>query len=336
MPKVSVIIPIYNVDNYIRQALESVVNQTLCDIEIICINDCTPDKSFEIVKEYASKDDRFVLLEQETNQGQGVARNWGIDVAKGEYIMFLDPDDWLELDACEVLYNSAVKNNANTVQSNYNIAYEKNGHIKKDCSDYERLAVQFKYEIKPNQFVEIRNIPNYFPQHYESAPWAKIFKTNFLKENNIKFAPYRRGEDQPFIFAVRLATPVYNLAQTTYNYNERGNSSRSTKWLYEEIALAMKEVAQKHIEDEKVLRMVQLYIKWRFIQKFKCYQPNQVFKFLKENKKYWTEAEYKVIKKDVLKRALSTFIFSMRNSDDKKYKKFILLGFQFGLKRKGL
>ena len=130
MPKVSVIIPIYNVEKYIRQALESVVNQTLCDIEIICINDCTPDKSFEIVKEYASKDDRFVLLEQETNQGQGVARNWGIDVAKGEYIMFLDPDDWFELDACEVLYNFAVKNNANTVQSNYNIAYEKNGQIK--------------------------------------------------------------------------------------------------------------------------------------------------------------------------------------------------------------
>ena len=105
MPKISIIIPVYNVENYIKQALDSVVNQTFKDIEIICINDCTPDKSFEIVKEYAKNDDRFVLIEQETNQGQGVARNIGIEKASGEYIMFLDPDDWFALNACELTYN---------------------------------------------------------------------------------------------------------------------------------------------------------------------------------------------------------------------------------------
>ena len=111
MPKVSVIIPVYNVEKYITQALDSVVNQTLVDIEIICVNDCTPDKSFEIVKEYALKDKRFSLLELELNQGQGVARNKALEIAKGDYIMFLDPDDWYELDACEKAYNQISKNN---------------------------------------------------------------------------------------------------------------------------------------------------------------------------------------------------------------------------------
>ena len=110
MPKVSIIIPVYNVEKYIRQALDSVISQTLKDIEIICINDCTPDKSFEIVKEYAENDARFVLFEMESNQGQGIARNRALDIAQGDYIMFLDPDDWLELDACEKAYNQIHKN----------------------------------------------------------------------------------------------------------------------------------------------------------------------------------------------------------------------------------
>ena len=111
MAKVSIIIPVYNVEEYIHQALDSVVNQTLKDIEIICVNDCTSDKSFEIVKEYACKDTRFNLLEMPFNQGQGVARNKAIETASANYIMFLDPDDWLELDACAKAYKQISENN---------------------------------------------------------------------------------------------------------------------------------------------------------------------------------------------------------------------------------
>ena len=109
-PLVSVIIPVYNAEKIVGYTLDSVINQTLTDIEIICVNDCTPDKSFEIVKEYAAKDSRFILIEQEINQGQGVARNRALDIAKGDYIMFLDPDDWYELDACEKAYSQITKN----------------------------------------------------------------------------------------------------------------------------------------------------------------------------------------------------------------------------------
>ena len=110
MTKVSIIIPVYNRENYLPKALDSAVNQTLKDIEIICIDDCSTDNSLGILKEYASKDNRIIVLEQKENQGQGVARNRALDIAKGEYIMCLDSDDWLELNACELAYNQISKN----------------------------------------------------------------------------------------------------------------------------------------------------------------------------------------------------------------------------------
>ena len=94
MPEVSIIIPVYNVEKYIRQALDSVVNQTFKDIEIICVDDCTPDRSFEIVREYAAKDTRIKLLSLSENSGGGTARNRALETASGRYVMFLDPDDY--------------------------------------------------------------------------------------------------------------------------------------------------------------------------------------------------------------------------------------------------
>ena len=105
MPKVSVIIPVYNVEKYIRECLDSVVNQTLKDIEIILINDCSPDNSLNIIKEYASADNRIVVVDQE-NCGCNKTRNNIIQIAKGEYISFIDADDIIDLDYFEKLYNA--------------------------------------------------------------------------------------------------------------------------------------------------------------------------------------------------------------------------------------
>ena len=92
MPKVSVIIPVYNVEKYLKQCLDSVVNQTLKDIEIICVNDGSTDNSLEILEEYAQKDNRIIIISQE-NQGQSVARNIALEKATGEYVGFVDSDD---------------------------------------------------------------------------------------------------------------------------------------------------------------------------------------------------------------------------------------------------
>ena len=110
MPKVSIVIPVYNVEEYLRRCLDSVVNQTLRDIEIICINDGSTDNSSHILAEYQSKENRLRVISQK-NGGQSKARNAGLEVATGEYIYFLDSDDYIKTYALEKLYTIAKTNN---------------------------------------------------------------------------------------------------------------------------------------------------------------------------------------------------------------------------------
>ena len=113
--KISVVIPIYNVEKYLRQALSSVVNQTYRDLDIVCVDDGSTDNSLSIIKEYAAQDNRIQVVAQE-NQGTYIARQVGVNAAQGDYIMFIDPDDWLELDACEKLSNFAKTSQADIIQ----------------------------------------------------------------------------------------------------------------------------------------------------------------------------------------------------------------------------
>ena len=105
-PKVSIIIPVYNVEKYIRECLESCINQTLKDIEIIIVDDCGSDKSMDIAKEYAKKDGRIKIIYNKQNQGPFVSRNNAAIKASGEYLLCLDSDDFLDLKACEIAYNA--------------------------------------------------------------------------------------------------------------------------------------------------------------------------------------------------------------------------------------
>lgn len=109
-PKVSIIIPVYNTEKYLSRCLNSLVKQTLHDIEIICINDGSEDNSLSILENYASSDERIVLIDQK-NQGQSVARNRGIEIARGKYIGFVDSDDWVDDNYFEKLYCAAENNN---------------------------------------------------------------------------------------------------------------------------------------------------------------------------------------------------------------------------------
>ena len=103
MVKVSVVLPVYNVEPYLRDCMDSIVNQTLTDIEIICVNDGSPDNSLDILNEYAAKDDRISVYDQE-NGGHAVATNRGIDLATGDYLFLMDSDDVLDLRALELTY----------------------------------------------------------------------------------------------------------------------------------------------------------------------------------------------------------------------------------------
>ena len=125
MPKISILIPVYNVEKYLRRCLDSVIHQTMQDIEIICVNDGSTDNSLDILQEYASKDSRIKVISQE-NKGLVATRKVCIQYATGEYCMILDSDDWLELNTCEMTYHYIQEYDVEILQFQY---------ILEDCND---------------------------------------------------------------------------------------------------------------------------------------------------------------------------------------------------------
>ncbi len=175
IPKVSVLVPIYNVEKYLRQCLISIVNQTLRDIEIICLNDGSTDSSGEIIQEFAKKDDRIVVIDKQ-NSGYGDSMNQGLKKARGEYIGIVESDDFVDLDAFEKLYSLAKTYNAEVVRANY--YFNKNN---KDEKNYYINPVDTGRVVNPERHTWI----------FYQAPaiWSAIYKRSFLKKNEIKFLP---------------------------------------------------------------------------------------------------------------------------------------------------
>ena len=205
-PKVSVIIPIYNVEQYLRKCLDSVCNQTLEDIEIICINDCSPDNSLEILKEYQKNDNRIKIIDFNENKGSAVARNTGMEQAKGEYIGFIDPDDWIDLDFYEKLYNKA-----------------------KDCSSDLVIGniktVLNKKEIKNNNDFQIFSKERVF---YGLFPLG-LYKRDLLSKYSIKFLEgCMIGEDRLLPIKACYYTRNFQIVEDVF-YNQLTRDNSATK-----------------------------------------------------------------------------------------------------------
>ncbi len=215
MLKLSVIMPVYNVEKYLPKCLDSLTGQTLKEIEIICINDGSSDSSSEILNRYAARDNRITVINQE-NQGQGNARNCGINLAKGEYIAFVDSDDWLENNAFEILYEKAKKFDADIVEFNYNEIFECSGQIKKH-----------NYSIKlPENKVYNYKITKKYLFGTISVSWNKIYKRDFINEYNIRFGSGRRAQDGVFAIKAKVyAQKIIFENKPLYNYNIRQGSS---------------------------------------------------------------------------------------------------------------
>lgn len=202
--KLTVIVPIYNVEPYITQCIESILSQTLKDIEIICIDDCGNDNSIEIVKNYTKKDNRIKIIKNDENMGLGYSRNIGILNASGEYISCIDSDDWivetmfekcvkvleeLKLDSVWVKVNTYIQNtNQYTTDNYYKQLYEHKGGL---------------------LYIDENNINN-FPVN----AWNKVYRTNFLKDNNIKWSEGLLYEDLEFYYS------FYTKSQKTYLIDE--------------------------------------------------------------------------------------------------------------------
>lgn len=218
MTKLSIIVPVYNVEKYLPKCLESLIKQTLNDIEIICVNDGSMDNSLAILKEFASKDSRIRIID---NQHQGVAktRNTGIEQSTGEYIGFVDSDDYIDIDFFEKLYNSATKSNSDIAIASilkhknlfniYNAKYTK-----------EETAITIQDKIK---LCEDK-------KHFFFYAWNKIYHSGFIKENNIKFSEGQIYEDVMFaIKALYYSNKIISVYGTKYHYIEHENSLTKSK-----------------------------------------------------------------------------------------------------------
>jgi len=210
--KVSVIIPVYNTEKYLDSCLESVENQTLKDIEIICINDGSKDNSLEILKNHKSKDNRIKIIDQE-NSGVSAARNAGIRIASGEYIMFVDSDDLISPYLCEINYNNAKK---------YDTDITEFGSI--TFRDGEEISLERKeiYDESKIIFSSCRDTENPFDKLKidRSVVWNKLWKRDFLIKNNIYFKEgISLGEDSLFDWiAIAQAKRVLQDKNVFYYY----------------------------------------------------------------------------------------------------------------------
>jgi len=192
MIKVSVIIPVYNVQAYIRECLDSLINQTLQDIEIVCINDCSSDNSLNIVQEYASKDDRIVVVNNEKNVGAGVSRNIGIHMAQGEYLAILDADDFFELNMLEIAYSQCINDNADIGIYDY-AKYNNDSKSISNC--LIPLYLTKKMESDVSHFKQTKG---YIFQSVGCAPWNKMYKRQFVLESKIEFQDLKNANDVYF------------------------------------------------------------------------------------------------------------------------------------------
>ena len=206
MPKISIIVPVYNVEKYLPQCLDSLINQTLKDIEIIAVNDGSTDGSLSVLKDYAKKDSRIVIIDKE-NSGPGACRNIGIEKATGEFIQFVDSDDWIEPETCEVCYQKAIEHNVDMVSFNANQINGEKSHIISYYNVTEEKLIQC-HDILQKLFK--------FPFH----SWHFLFKKNFLKNKQIKYPKdIFLCEDAIFVLTCWLkSNQVLLLPNVFYNY----------------------------------------------------------------------------------------------------------------------
>lgn len=316
--KISIIVPVYNAEKYIKRCLNSLINQTYENLEIIIIDDGSKDKSLKIVKEYSKKDKRIKIIEKE-NTGVSDTRNIGINNATGEYIMFVDSDDWLTKDSCEK-YSKFFEYNLDIIISKSFIIYpnkkEKSHSYIKKSKILSELEIE---KLVSSIFIENNN---YFS--FIEAPWAKIFKTEFLKDNNIRFKKNLKiGEDTLLNFtAYNISNKIGFINNYTYNYyiNE----------------LSVSNIFSKEIFDE----YEKLYIEYKKLDFFNKYQHEfdqfivkQLFKFLKKyyfnknnketykaNKKHFMQ----LLKKEEYKKAINEVTIKEINSSKKRIIYFLI------------
>lgn len=214
MPKVSVIVPVYNVEAYIERCLQSIREQTLNDIEIIVVDDCTPDNSMTIVEHCAKEDNRIKIIKHEYNKGIMCTRQTGYMAATGEYITFCDSDDYLPINAIELLYNEAIKTEADIVSGNY-LHILVNGKTEKWTNEL-KYGNDKKSALKSLLLGELTH-----------CLWSKLFKRELLQDYQYQiFEHFTNCEDGCLFYQLIDNTKkIIQINDCVYNYLQNKESS---------------------------------------------------------------------------------------------------------------
>lgn len=261
--KVSVIIPVYNAENCVSNCIKNCKNQTFNDFEVIFIDDCSKDKTTEIISEEIKNDGRFSLITLQKNQRQGYARNIGLEQAKGDYVMFFDVDDDYSLDLIEKMYNKISSDNADMTACKFCLVDEKSGETIEN-TDFAMLADYPKNLHNGFSYSDITPIIDLFNK--SNTIWDKIFHRNFLLENNIKF-PTNLFNKEDDVFAFRTlfsAKKITILNEFLYFYKinpEKYNSNFQKQSIYD--CFLMFDLIRKDLQEYGLLEKFHLdFIKY--------------------------------------------------------------------------
>lgn len=226
--KVSVIVPIYNAGDRIYKCLDTLVNQTLREIEIICVLDCPTDGTDRVVEAYAKKDDRIVIVRNEHNLHVSGSRNEGLKVARGEYIGFSDHDDYRELDMYEQLYAKAKETNTDVVASGTTVIQE-NGEVEIELCDVKTREAAIKSVIEPWNY-------SYNPDRIIKNIWGNIYRRAFLESNGILFCGWDEIEFEDVLFnsiAYIKSGSMAFVEGPLYTWHKQIESAGNV-WIYDE------------------------------------------------------------------------------------------------------
>lgn len=263
---ISVICPVYKVEDYIARCVKSALHQTYKNLEIILVDDCGADNSIEIATKVLSESDVNYRIEyHEKNSGLSAARNTGLKVAHGEYVYFLDSDDWIASDTIEEMYDAAMKYDAECVVAGYD-----------DCEDVSGMVIASPYVYRQEQFFANRQavVDAYCGKSIPVTAWNKLIKRDFLLKNNLFFTEGIYHEDSLWTFQLfaRLKNCVL-IPKQTYKYSINPNSimnfideakmqkrvesslvvlKRSREWIEDETDAVIKNRLNLKIEDTKV------------------------------------------------------------------------------------
>jgi glycosyltransferase involved in cell wall biosynthesis len=217
-PKISVILPVYNTSYYLNQCLDSIIYQTFTNIEIICINDASEDNSLEILEEYLKKDGRIKIINLKQNLGLGAVRNIGLNASRGEYIGFVDSDDWIEMDMYEKLVQVSLGvNNADLVTSSK--IYQNDGGNQKIVEHIPAKISNYSNE----------EINKYICRNLSAALWMTIIKRELFFNNFLFFAEGLMHEDVPIAHALYCSASNISIVDLPfYHYRVNNNSLTNT------------------------------------------------------------------------------------------------------------